>query len=265
MCLLDTLLSASFRFFLYGTNDLLLLERLGFIALAGSLLSSFLVIYEPINRHVFPFLARKWFFGRVIFSPTTSMEVKHLASIGYGEKNIPVAVGFYARRALRAKPLDRTKGVITSIAYVTVFVWLIGFVSLFCPPKPMEQISLHVRIPVSIGLFFLAVLLISSLKEELKEMRLKIWLEALYLQGAEGILEFGSNFNKIEEALNINDWAAAEFWAQRWYLEGKYFPRWPTSMEISSELVQLIFEELSTPPRQITPATQNGRDHDRSP
>lgn len=223
-------------------ESFLSIERLSFITLLGSLITSFVVAYRPIDRHLFPLLAKRFFHSRNwLYSLRSSKDSPRHAY----PRNEAINICGYAQQALDSKPIDRPKGKIRSIIFLTIIVGITALIFLVYPPNLLvKSISFETREVVGILLLLTCILLFVPLKQEIRGLRLKLYLESLYLLGAHGVIDFGSNFNKLEEALNKNDWPAAENWAQRWYLEGKFYPKWPSNREISEADLERFFEEM---------------------
>lgn len=215
--------------YLFEIESFLSIERLSFITLVGSLITSFVVAYRPIDRHFFPFL------------PTRFFKLRNFLYALQVQKGLPEdlkyrAINFIAiaHLALDSRPMDRPKGKIRSVILMMIVVGISALIFLVYPSNLLiKSLSLNITKAVGIALFLCFVLLLLPLRQEIYGLRLKLYLEGLYLLGAYGFIDFGSNFSNLEEALNKNDWPAAESWANRWFLEGKFFPRWPSGHEIS--------------------------------
>jgi len=207
--------------YLQEATEFLSLERLGFIAVIGSATASFLAMYGPIERHLIPLLVLRRFKGEKIKSKGTD-ETLHGAFV----RTKPFSINLYrnAREALYAKPLDRTRGVLTNTVYTMVLVTLLCISILILPPNyPLfRDITFVSRaITVTILLVFL-VLLLYSFVEEIRKAPSKVFVEIIYLLVAQGVIGAGSNFTNIEIALNKNDWQSAYYWTMRMEREDKY-------------------------------------------
>lgn len=197
------------------------LERLGFIAFAGSIVASFLALYKPVERHLIPLLVLKEFKGKRILSRGTE---KSLHQAFLRKKSFPINLYGNAKEALFANPLDRTRGVLRNSVYTIVLIALFCIAILFFPPNyPLFQnVTFENRIIAGAILMFFLVLLLHSLIEEIRKTPSKIFVEIIYLLVAEGMIESGTNLNKIEVALNRNDWHSAYYWTMRTEREDKY-------------------------------------------
>ena len=216
------------------------LDRLGFITLLGSLIASVFVAYDPINRHFLPFLVKRFFAkNNVLYSLQLPQEVKrHLPKFEVGGI---INFSSYAFRALNSKNMGEPKRKIRSVILLNVTVAITALIFLVNPPDLLvKTFTLEQRVTLGVLLSLTYILLFVPLAQEIRQLPLKLYLEALYLLGAEGLIEPGLNFNKLEESLDSNDWPAAETWAARWFMESKFFPRWPSAIEIP----ELVLEEM---------------------
>lgn len=224
--------------YLFDVEAFLSLEKLGFLILLGSLIGSFFAMYKPVERHLLPYLVKKWFIDRTLYSTRSAEEIRiH----GY-DRDYEIWFYSYAKMALKANPLNRTRGKITSIIYMITIAGMFGLIISVVPPLQLSKlISPTIRILAGAILLVVCGLFYAPLGEEIKAMRLRLYFEAIYLASAEGIIEFGTNFDKLEDALSKNDWPSAEVWCQRTYLEGKFYPRWPSELEVQPWIFRVAF------------------------
>ena len=236
--------------------DVFSAERIGFIALIGSLLTSFLVIYKPVDRHLLPYLAWIWYRGKRIFTPRQfrsfvdatrySTDFLETENRSQAKPTYVVLAWPYTSASLHSRPLDRTKGVLASELYTILLLLATGTLLIsFPPPNLSSFLSPLLRVLTGGILLVMAVFVYTSLRDEMKELKKRLWFEAVYLMAAADVISIGETFEKLETALVTNDWAAAEFWTDRAFVEGGFFPRWPTGMDI--DLENMFSEVQKTP------------------
>jgi len=230
------MIAVFFSLYIVEAKDFLSIERLGFITLIGSLVTSLIVAYKPVERHYVPFLVKRFFRSRnLLYS---------LKAIKEQPYNVGVSINFsgYVCSALKSKSIDKPIRKIRSIILLIMIVVIAVFIFLVFPPSILtKSLSSETMKTAGILLLLTSILLLIPLRQEIRELPLKLYLASLHLLGAQGIIEPGSNFNKLEEALNADDWPSAEAWAVRWYSEGKFYPRWPSEVDIPYEIYSDLF------------------------